>query len=65
MKVFAALIMAGFTVLTARSSKLPASRREADLRKTLCHGAYRTHEYSGLIFAYMGPPEEEPASPGL
>ena len=40
-------------------SEPPGSR----LKETVCHGAYRTREYSGLIFAYLGPPEEEPAFP--
>ena len=30
----------------------PASSR---IKETVCHGAYPTHEYKGLIFAYMGP----------
>ena len=46
------------TVLETPSEQ-PGSR----LKETVCHGAYRTHEYSGLIFAYMGPPEEQPAFP--
>ena len=31
----------------------------------LYHGAYRTHEYEGIIFAYMGPPEDVPEFPIL
>ena len=31
----------------------------------LFHGAYRTHEYKGIIFAYMGPPEDVPDFPIL
>jgi nitrite reductase/ring-hydroxylating ferredoxin subunit len=38
--------------------------REAEaFRKTICQGAYKTFERNGLIFAYMGPPEEEPPFP--
>lgn len=29
----------------------------------LVHGAYPVHEYHGLVFAYMGPPEQKPAFP--
>lgn len=32
----------------------------ARLRKTVCQGAYPAIEYQGLVFAYMGPPEEQP-----
>ena len=28
-------------------------------------GAYPTHEHGGLIFAYMGPPDERPAFPSM
>jgi nitrite reductase/ring-hydroxylating ferredoxin subunit len=40
-------------------SEPPGSR----LKESLCHGAYRTHEYEGLIFAYMGPPDQVPEFP--
>ena len=36
------------------SSKIPAD---------VVHGAYPTHEYNGIIFAYMGPPDEMPKFP--
>src|SRR6266851_1580584 len=29
------------------------------------HGAYPVHEHAGLVFAYMGPPEKQPAFPVL
>ena len=38
----------------------PATSR---LKDRLCHGAYPVHEAHGLVFAYMGPPEEMPAFP--
>jgi nitrite reductase/ring-hydroxylating ferredoxin subunit len=38
----------------------PATSR---LKHSLCHGAYPTHEWGGLIFAYMGPPEAKPVFP--
>ena len=39
----------------------PAQKEERS--KILCHGAYPVIEYKGLIFAYMGPPEERPDFP--
>ena len=33
------------------------------LPKALRQGAYPTHEYKGLIFAYLGPPDEKPVFP--
>lgn len=30
------------------------------LRSTICQGAYPTREHAGLVFAYMGPPDEQP-----
>ena len=29
----------------------------------LVHGAYPTHEHNGIVFAYLGPPDEQPAFP--
>ncbi len=34
--------------------------RGARLRQTVCQGAYPALERDGLVFAYMGPPEEQP-----
>ena len=31
----------------------------------LCHGAYPVHDFQGIIFAYLGPPENIPAFPML
>jgi nitrite reductase/ring-hydroxylating ferredoxin subunit len=36
------------------------SEPEGTLKNRLCHGAYPTYEFRGLIFAYMGPPEQKP-----
>jgi nitrite reductase/ring-hydroxylating ferredoxin subunit len=41
----------------------PSEPPNSRLKETLCHGAYRTHEFAGLIFAYMGPPAETPDFP--
>jgi nitrite reductase/ring-hydroxylating ferredoxin subunit len=43
----------------------PGEPEASNLRDTLFHGAYMTREYSGLIFAYMGPPDEVPEFPML
>lgn len=32
-------------------------------KSSICHGAYPVVEYLGLIFAYMGPPQEKPDFP--
>jgi len=44
---------------------MPTGEEEEGCRlaKTICQGAYKTVERHGLIFAYMGPPEEEPPFP--
>ena len=36
---------------------------ENTLKDRLFHGAYPAHEYGGLVFAYMGPPDERPSLP--
>ncbi len=41
----------------------PAEPPESRLRETICHGAYRAFERDGLVFAYMGPPDQVPAFP--
>ena len=33
------------------------------IKDKLCHGAYPTREFAGVVFAYMGPPEELPEFP--
>ena len=38
----------------------PAASR---IKDKLAHGAYPTHEYCGLVFAYMGPPADRPDFP--
>jgi len=40
-------------------SEPPGSR----IKSRVCHGAYKVVENHGLIFAYMGPPSEEPPFP--
>jgi phenylpropionate dioxygenase-like ring-hydroxylating dioxygenase large terminal subunit len=43
----------------------PGEPADSTLKDRLCHGAYPTHEYQGMVFAYMGPPEKKPAFPIL
>lgn len=41
----------------------PDSAAAAKLRQNLRHGAYPAVERNGLVFAYLGPPEETPVFP--
>jgi phenylpropionate dioxygenase-like ring-hydroxylating dioxygenase large terminal subunit len=41
----------------------PAEPPDSPIKQRLCHGAYPVRERSGLIFAYMGPPDVEPKFP--
>ena len=43
----------------------PGEPEGSDIKHKICQGAYPVHEYSGLIFAYMGPPEEQYEFPFL
>lgn len=41
----------------------PGEPADSTLKDRLCHGAYPTHEHNGIVFAYMGPPEQRPPFP--
>ncbi len=41
----------------------PGAPPDSTYKDRLCHGAYPTYEYNGLVFAYMGPPDRRPAFP--
>jgi phenylpropionate dioxygenase-like ring-hydroxylating dioxygenase large terminal subunit len=41
----------------------PGETAQSTLQDRLCHGAYPTYEYNGTVFAYMGPPDTQPAFP--
>ena len=41
----------------------PGEPPNVKIRDKHCQGAYRIHEAHGLVFAYMGPPEETPDCP--
>jgi phenylpropionate dioxygenase-like ring-hydroxylating dioxygenase large terminal subunit len=41
----------------------PGEPPDSTLKDRLFHGAYPTHEAYGMVFAYMGPPAEQPPFP--
>jgi nitrite reductase/ring-hydroxylating ferredoxin subunit len=41
----------------------PGEPPDSRIKERLHHGAYPTHEYGGLVFAYMGPPDKKPPFP--
>jgi phenylpropionate dioxygenase-like ring-hydroxylating dioxygenase large terminal subunit len=41
----------------------PGEPATSTLKDRLCHGAYPTHEAHGMVFAYLGPPAEQPPFP--
>ena len=41
----------------------PGEPASSTLKDRLCHGAYPVHEFNGIVFAYMGPPEQQPPFP--
>ena len=41
----------------------PAEPSDTRLKDTVCQGAYPAFERDGLVFAYMGPPDEKPKFP--
>ncbi len=49
--------------IDGRILETPGEPENSPIRHSLCHGAYPTHEYKGLIFAYLGPPERKPEFP--
>ena len=46
-----------------RCLETPGEPPGSRLCERVWQGAYPTHEFSGLVFAYMGPPERRPAFP--
>jgi len=46
-----------------RILETPGEPPESTLKDRLYHGAYPVHEYGGLVFAYMGPPDGKPIFP--
>src|SRR5437899_4430233 len=46
-----------------RVLETPGEPAESPLKDVFFHGAYPTHEFNGMIFAYMGPPQLKPEFP--
>jgi phenylpropionate dioxygenase-like ring-hydroxylating dioxygenase large terminal subunit len=46
-----------------RCLETPGEPSGSRLRERVVQGAYPTHEFTGLVFAYLGPPERRPAFP--
>ena len=43
--------------------EMPGEPPHSTLKDRLYHGAYPTHEYAGVVFSYMGPPDQQPPFP--
>ncbi len=43
----------------------PGEPKDSQIRHQICQGAYPVKEFKGLIFCYLGPPEEKPEFPML
>jgi phenylpropionate dioxygenase-like ring-hydroxylating dioxygenase large terminal subunit len=43
--------------------RTPGEPETSTLKDRLCHGAYPTHEYNGIVFAYLGPSAQQPPFP--
>jgi nitrite reductase/ring-hydroxylating ferredoxin subunit len=41
----------------------PGEPATSTLKDRLCHGAYPTQEHHGVVFAYLGPPKDQPPFP--
>jgi nitrite reductase/ring-hydroxylating ferredoxin subunit len=41
----------------------PGEPPDSTLKQRLYHGAYPTHEFGGIVFAYLGPPEKKSPFP--
>ena len=48
-----------------RILETPGEPADSTLKNRLCHGAYPVREYAGLVFAFMGPPDQKPPFPVL
>jgi len=51
--------------IDGRIINIPNQPPGSKLKDELCHGAYPVHEFKGLVFAYMGPPDRKPPFPIL
>jgi nitrite reductase/ring-hydroxylating ferredoxin subunit len=41
----------------------PGEPPDSTYKERLCHGAYPVHDFHGLLFTYMGPPDKRPPFP--
>ena len=48
-----------------RILETPGEPSDSKLKDSFVHGAYPAFEYQGLVFAYLGPPEEKARFPDL
>ena len=48
-----------------RVLETPGEPADSTFKDRMCHGAYPTHEYNGIVFAYLGPPDRKPPFPFL
>jgi len=46
-----------------RILETPGEPPDSTFKDRLFHGAYPTHEFGGVVFAYMGPPDKKPDFP--
>jgi nitrite reductase/ring-hydroxylating ferredoxin subunit len=51
--------------IDGRILETPGESESSRIRETLCQGAYMVREIGGIVFAYMGPPEDVPEFPLL
>ena len=58
------MLLPRLAVRTGRAIlETPGEPADSTLKDRLYHGAYPTHEYCGIVFAYMGPPDQLPPFP--
>jgi nitrite reductase/ring-hydroxylating ferredoxin subunit len=46
-----------------RQLEIPGEPASEQIKRSFAQGAYQTHVFGGMIFAYMGPPEQTPPFP--
>ena len=51
--------------IDGRILETPGEAHESKIKERLFQGAYPTHEYGGMVFAYMGAPDKRPPFPIL
>ena len=46
--------------IDGRILEVPGEPKNSTIPERVCHGAYPVTEHNGLVFAYLGPPEQKP-----